>query len=191
MKDNLLQKLKALNERYMELERLIATPATLANPAQYGTYMKERGSLSRIVQRYLQFTQLLQQKEEAERIVSGREDKEFQHLAREELQGLEAKEKELMEELKESREIIEKRLGSPCPYFCWPYGKYNDLAVNVAKKTEYKALFTTNHGVVETGSDPFAINRIIVKDSIVWFKKRMVVYTNTILSKLYLKIKKK
>jgi len=100
-------------------------------------------------------------------------------------------EKELMEELKESREIIEKRLGSPCPYFCWPYGKYNDLGRKCCKKTEYKALFTTNHGVVETGSDPFAINRIIVKDSIVWFKKRMVVYTNTILSKLYLKIKKK
>ena len=100
-------------------------------------------------------------------------------------------EKELAEELKESREIIEKRLGIPCPYFCWPYGKYNGLAVNVAKKTGYKALFTTNHGVVEAGSDPFAINRIIVKDSIAWFKKRMVVYTNTILSKLYLKIKKK
>lgn len=100
-------------------------------------------------------------------------------------------EKELMEELKESRDIIEKQLGSPCPYFCWPYGKYNGLTVNVAKKTGYKALFTTNHGVVEAGSDPFAINRIIVKDSIAWFKKRMVIYTNTILSKLYLKIKKK
>ena len=100
-------------------------------------------------------------------------------------------EKELAEELKESREIIEKRLGIPCPYFCWPYGKYNGLAVNVAKKTGYKALFTTNHGVVEAGSDPFVINRIIVKDNIAWFKRRMVVYTNTILSKLYLKIKKK
>ncbi|MFZ3122476.1 MAG: polysaccharide deacetylase family protein [Thermodesulfovibrionales bacterium] len=100
-------------------------------------------------------------------------------------------EKELMEELKESREIIEKQLGSPCPYFCWPYGKYNDLAVNVAKKIGYKAIFTTKHGVVETGSDPFAINRIIVKDSVAWFKKRMVIYTNAILSSLYLKIKKK
>ena len=100
-------------------------------------------------------------------------------------------EKELMEELKESREIIEKRLGSPCPYFCWPYGKYNNTALNIAKEVGYKALFTTNHGVVETGSNPFAINRIVVKDSIAWFKKRMVIYTNTILSKIYLKIKKK
>ncbi|MFN3467316.1 MAG: PCRF domain-containing protein, partial [Candidatus Brocadiales bacterium] len=81
MKDNLLQKLKALYERYTELEKLIADPATLANPAQYSSYMKERGGLSRIVQRYLQFTQLLQQKEEAERIARGGEDKELQHLA--------------------------------------------------------------------------------------------------------------
>ena len=100
-------------------------------------------------------------------------------------------EKEFMEELKESRQIIEKRLGSPCPYFCWPYGKYNDLAVDVAKKVGYKAIFTINHGVADAGSDPFAINRIIVKDSIAWFKKRMLIYASTILSRLYLKIKKK
>lgn len=100
-------------------------------------------------------------------------------------------EKELAEELKESREIIEKRLGIPCPYFCWPYGKYNDPALTAAKEAGYKAIFTTNHGVAQRGSDPFAINRIIVKDNIAWFKGRMVVYTNTILSKLYLKIKKK
>jgi len=100
-------------------------------------------------------------------------------------------EKELAEELKESREIIEKRLGIPCPYFCWPYGKYNGLAVTSAKEAGYKAIFTTNHGVVQRGSDPSAINRIITKDNIAWFKRRMVIYTNIILSKLYLNIKKK
>jgi peptidoglycan/xylan/chitin deacetylase (PgdA/CDA1 family) len=96
-----------------------------------------------------------------------------------------------MEELKESREIIEKRLGTPCPYFCWPYGKYNDTALTAAKEAGYKAIFTTNHGIAQRGSGPFAINRIIVKDNIAWFKRRMVVYTNTIFSSLYLKIKKK
>lgn len=99
-------------------------------------------------------------------------------------------EKELMEELKESRQIIEKRLGRPCSCFCWPYGKYNDIALAIAREAGYKAIFTTNHGAVEAGSDPFAINRIIVKDSIAWFKKRMLIYTNTILSRLYLKRKK-
>ncbi len=99
MKDNLLQKLKTLYDRYTELEKLITDPATLANPTQYGTYMKERGSLSRIVQSYLQLTQLQQQKEEAEKIASEGADKELQHLAREELLQIEEREKELLEDV--------------------------------------------------------------------------------------------
>jgi len=100
-------------------------------------------------------------------------------------------EKELAEELKESRQIIENRLDGPRPYFCWPYGKYNNLALTVAKDAGYKAIFTTHHGVVEAGSDPLKINRIVVKDGVAWFKMRMLIYTNTILSRLYLKINKK
>lgn len=98
---------------------------------------------------------------------------------------------ELLEELSESKKIIEKRLGKPCPYLCWPYGKYNDAALRVAKEAGYKAIFTTKHGIVKTGSDPFAIERIVVKDSVAWFKRRMLIYTNPILSRLYLKTKKK
>lgn len=109
MKDNLLQKLKALYERYVELDKLIVDPATLANPAQYGAYMKERGSLSKIVQRYLQFTRLLQQKEEAERIISEGHDKELQHLAREELQGIEEREKELLEDI--TNQLLSREAG--------------------------------------------------------------------------------
>jgi len=100
-------------------------------------------------------------------------------------------ENELLKELGESKKIIEEKLNSPCPYLCWPYGKYNGLALTAAKEVGYKAIFTTNYGVADAGSDPFAINRIIVKDSTAWFKKRMAIYTNTILSKLYLRIKKK
>lgn len=97
---------------------------------------------------------------------------------------------ELLEELSESKKTIEKRLGKPCPYLCWPYGKYNGTAVEIAKAADYKAIFTTKHGVVKKDSNPFAINRIVVKDNVAWFKKRMLIYTNTILSDIYLKIKK-
>ena len=98
---------------------------------------------------------------------------------------------ELFEELGESKRVMEERLGRPCPYLCWPYGKYNNRAIGVAKELGYKALFTTYHGVAKTGSDPFAIKRIVVKDKDTWFKRRMAVYTNLILSELYLAIKKK
>ncbi|MBI5328274.1 MAG: polysaccharide deacetylase family protein [Deltaproteobacteria bacterium] len=95
-------------------------------------------------------------------------------------------EMELYEELSGSKIIIEKRLIKTCQYLCWPYGRYNDTAVKIAKDTGHKALFTTNRGVVKAGSDPFAINRIVVKDSVAWFKKRMLLYTNSFAAKIYL-----
>ncbi|HKN19311.1 MAG TPA: polysaccharide deacetylase family protein, partial [Dissulfurispiraceae bacterium] len=99
--------------------------------------------------------------------------------------------RELLSEVVESKQAIENHLGKPCPYLCWPYGEYNDAALKAAREAGYKALFTTVHGVVTPGSDPFAINRIVIKDSIAWFKKRMVIYTNSLLAACYLKIKKK
>jgi peptidoglycan/xylan/chitin deacetylase (PgdA/CDA1 family) len=99
-------------------------------------------------------------------------------------------ENELLEELGESKKTIEEKLNKPCPYLCWPYGKHNETAVEIARTANYRAIFTTKHGVVKQNSNPFAIKRIVVKDSVAWFKKRMLIYTNTILSKIYLKIKK-
>lgn len=99
-------------------------------------------------------------------------------------------ENELLEELGESKKIIEEKLNKPCPYLCWPYGSYSDTALQVARAAGYKAIFTTKHGVVKKDSNPFAINRIVVKDNVAWFKKRMLIYTDTILSSIYLKIKK-
>ncbi len=98
---------------------------------------------------------------------------------------------ELFHELDEPKQTLESRLGRPCPYLCWPYGDYNDAALKAAKSAGYKGIFTTNPGVVKTGSDPFAIKRIVVKNSTAWFKKRMLIYTNSFLSACYLKIKKK
>ena len=100
-------------------------------------------------------------------------------------------ENELLEELSGSKNVIEERLGKPCPYLCWPYGKYNSITIEIAKNVGYNALFTTHHGVVKVGSDPFTIKRIVVKDKSEWFRKRMTVYTNPILSELYLTVKKK
>ncbi|MGO9015287.1 MAG: polysaccharide deacetylase family protein [Dissulfurispiraceae bacterium] len=98
---------------------------------------------------------------------------------------------ELLSEVAESKQAIENHLGKPCPYLCWPYGEYNDAALKAAREAGYKALFTTVHGVVTPGSDPFAIRRIVIKDSIAWFEKRMLIYTNSLLAACYLKIKRK
>lgn len=91
----------------------------------------------------------------------------------------------LTSELAGSRAVIEAKLKQPCPYFCWPYGNFSDAAIEVAKDSGYKALFTTAHDVVRQGSDPFALGRIAVQDSIGWFKTRLLIYTNPVLFMLY------
>ncbi|MBI3755205.1 MAG: hypothetical protein HY265_03475 [Deltaproteobacteria bacterium] len=50
-------------------------------------------------------------------------------------------------------------------------------------------MFTTKRGIVKKGSDRFSIERIAVKDNVGWFKNRVRIYTNPILSKLYLSMR--
>ncbi|HDN95238.1 MAG TPA: xylanase [Nitrospirae bacterium] len=98
---------------------------------------------------------------------------------------------ELEEELEGSRKIMEERLGRPCTALCWPFGRNNSLSVNIARENGYSLLFTTRRGIVKKGSDPYDINRIVVKDSAFWFRKSMIIYTNNILSNMYLGLKRK
>jgi len=78
-----------------------------------------------------------------------------------------------------------------CPFLCWPYGKFGDDALRMAGETGYRAAFTTRHGVVRRGSDPFAIPRIVVKDRADWFRSRMAIYTSRVMSRAYLAVKTK
>jgi len=96
---------------------------------------------------------------------------------------------ELMRELQDSKRVIEQRLNEPCAYLCWPKGSHNANSIKIAKGVGYQALFTTKRGVVKTGSDKFSIERIAVKDDAGWFKERVRIYTNLLLSKLYLSIR--
>lgn len=115
---------------------------------------------------------------------------EFYSHTREHKRCDQLSEDELVEELNESKKVIEKMLNRPCPYLCWPYGKHSNVAVNIAGRAGYKAIFTTDNGIVKTGSDPLSIKRIVVKDRVEWFKKSMLIYSNSILSEIYLKVKK-
>ena len=95
------------------------------------------------------------------------------------------------EELLSAKKTLEERLGSPCPYLCWPYGKIPRRAETLAREAGYEAVFTTRHDVVRPGTGPYELPRIVVKDSVPWFARRMAVYTNPLLSRLYLAVKKK
>ncbi|HHT9133882.1 MAG TPA: peptide chain release factor 1 [Candidatus Avalokitesvara rifleensis] len=102
MNEALLRKLKTMYDRYTELENLVADPAVVSNPYQYGAYMKERGNLSRLVGKYLQWQKTLHRKEEAGKVISENGgDKELQLLAKDELAAAEKKEERLVEEIQE------------------------------------------------------------------------------------------
>jgi len=98
---------------------------------------------------------------------------------------------ELKEELSESKGVMEERFGRPCTSLCWPSGRNNALSMKIARENGYNLLFTTRHGIVEKGSDPLSIDRIAVRDSAFWLRKSMIIYTNNILSKMYLGLKRK
>ena len=100
-------------------------------------------------------------------------------------------EHDLSEELSESKKIIEKQVGKACDCICWPMGRYNDSAINIANAIGYKAMFTTDHGVNIENSNPNIIKRIAVKNSMLWFRKSLTIYSNQILSGLYLRMKKR
>ena len=97
----------------------------------------------------------------------------------------------LLGELRGSKEAIEERTGRQCRYICWPYGRTSSEAVETAKEVGYHAAFTAKPGVVEADDDPFDIPRIVVKDDVPWFARRITIYTSGNLSRLYLAAKKK
>ncbi|NVN98258.1 MAG: polysaccharide deacetylase family protein [Geobacteraceae bacterium] len=80
---------------------------------------------------------------------------------------------ELIFELEESKRKLEEQLGRPCDYLCWPYGSFNQSALECAAQIGYKGTFSTIDGFCTRGSDPFLVNRIEVRDSLEWFKSRL------------------
>lgn len=99
--DKLLKKLREMLERYNELETLLSDPEVISDNARYTSYVKEHGRLSKFVSKYSQLDETLKQKEEAMAILSENNgDKDLHSLARDEVNNLEKKEAQLLEEIK-------------------------------------------------------------------------------------------
>ena len=63
---------------------------------------------------------------------------------------------ELQRELGESKQELEDELGRPCASFAYPYGEH-DQRVRAAVET---AGYERAYGLVEDGSDPYALRRL-------------------------------
>lgn len=68
-------------------------------------------------------------------------------------------------ELKQSRFILEQRLGVPVKYFAWPAGYFNETLVRIATETGYQAMFTLQSGATRPGDNTREIPRVFVDGS--------------------------
>lgn len=65
-------------------------------------------------------------------------------------------------QIRESKEVLEKGLGLPVKYFCYPYGSYSKIARKMVIQCGYEAATTTNSGLVNLSDDIYTLKRVYV-----------------------------
>ena len=70
---------------------------------------------------------------------------------------------ELDREIKESKQMLESRLGIAVEAFCYPYGLFNDKTVCKVKEAGYKWACTTSDSIWEGRCNPYRKRRIEIK----------------------------
>lgn len=100
--DKVFAKLEWMAKRFNELEEFIVKPEVLNDNTLYTSYIKERGGLVKLVEKYTLLNETMESAKEARLILDDADsDKEFKDLAREELIDLEKNEENLFQEIKE------------------------------------------------------------------------------------------
>lgn len=70
----------------------------------------------------------------------------------------------LTEELADSKQIIEARIGRPVHFLSYPVGGFTPEVQAVARAAGYRAACTTNRALSLKGIDPFALRRIKITE---------------------------
>jgi peptide chain release factor 1 len=96
----LLDKLRQIEARSDEIERVLADPAIFSQPAEYARLRKELSESAEIVGRFREYRGVLGRLGEARHILAEGGDPELQELARSEVEDLTARQTALEDELK-------------------------------------------------------------------------------------------
>ena len=67
---------------------------------------------------------------------------------------------QLLNELKKSKEEVEKITNKECEAFAYPYGKFDDKIVQAVKTAQYKNATVVKRGLLEQNDDVFTIKRV-------------------------------
>jgi len=68
-------------------------------------------------------------------------------------------------QLRQSRVALEKNLGHPVQWFCYPAGRVNDAAVEAVRAAGYVLAVTTASGRTQNAEDPLRLSRIRIDNS--------------------------
>jgi peptidoglycan/xylan/chitin deacetylase (PgdA/CDA1 family) len=74
--------------------------------------------------------------------------------------------REVREQAERSREALERHIGRPVTAFAYPFGThadYSETTATVLRESGYTCAFTSQHGAVRTGMDPFTLPRVKVE----------------------------
>ncbi|HKB48824.1 MAG TPA: PCRF domain-containing protein, partial [Ktedonobacterales bacterium] len=99
MQVDLDHKLATLEERYDELNTIMAQPETLSDPALLQRYGREYSSLNEVVASYKALKDVRRQLAETDELLSDGPDEEMRQLARDELEQLRDRETGLLREI--------------------------------------------------------------------------------------------
>jgi peptidoglycan/xylan/chitin deacetylase (PgdA/CDA1 family) len=96
----------------------------------------------------------------------------------------------LADDLEKSRAALRQRLGAASAHLCWPQGYYDADYRRVARDAGFRYLYTTHKAVTTRGADPERIGRFPAKDRAdEWFGRRIRLYGNAVLGRLYLMLR--
>ncbi len=97
----MLDKLKAIKSRYLDVEQQLSDPGVVSDLKKYKSLNKEYKDLRPLIDAYHEYTNILSNVENNRNIVKNDDDPEMKEMAKMELNELESRETELLEEIKQ------------------------------------------------------------------------------------------
>ena len=92
----------------------------------------------------------------------------------------------LIVQFQKPKELIKKYLGYNSEHFCWQWGEYDEFSLKMGKIAGFKYFYTTEKGIITDNF--YKIPRISGTFKRKIFLKRNFIFSNNIISKIYIKI---
>ncbi|MFZ5994918.1 MAG: peptide chain release factor 1 [Thermodesulfobacteriota bacterium] len=95
----MFERLEEVEEKYLDLEKMLGDPRVASNPAQYQRYAKEHSAMGKLVETYRRYREVKEQIANNMELMHD-EDEEIREMAKEEVQKLRKEQENLEDELK-------------------------------------------------------------------------------------------